>query len=211
MRRLISIRSRGSALVAVYDALLFLMVAILIAAGMFLYSATAIGEGGEFPDDAYQRVCDDQRIMVEALSTNEMLPTPVIEWTNGTAEDSDHLANITGPTEAETVAWLLASYCNLTWRNGPGQDIYDGEWDAAPILDVVDGFFKGNQLNGTEHAWLFLYEGEVVLFGSSSVDDVEDLPDDRWASSRDYTVVERGGASQEVRYEAELRYFLWLP
>ena len=211
MKRLFPLRGRRSALVAVYDALLFLMVAILITAGMFLYSATTIGEGGEFSDDAYQRMCDNQRIMVEVLSTNGTLPTPVIEWTNGTADDSDHLANITGPTEAETVAWLLASYCNLTWRNGPGQAIYDGEWDTTPILPLVDAFFEGNQLNGTEHAWLFLYEGEVVLFGSSSVEDLEDLPDDRWVSSRDYTIVERGGASQEVRYEAELRYFMWLP
>lgn len=211
MRRLSALRSRRSALVAVYDALLFLMVAILIAAGMFLYSATAIGDGGEFSDDAYQRVCDNQRITVEALSTNGTLPTPIIDWTNGTAEDSEALVNITGPTEAETVGWLLASYCNLTWRNGPGQSIYDGQWDTAPILDLVDRFFRGNRLNGTEHAWLFLYEGEVVLFGSSTLDDVEDLPDDRWATSRDYTIVERDGASQTIRYEAELRYFLWLP
>jgi hypothetical protein len=196
--------------VAVYDALLFLMVAVLIAAGTFLYSATAIGDGGEFSEDAYQRVCDNQRIAVEALSTNGTLPTPVIDWTNGTAVDSEDLVNITGPTEAETVGWLLASLCNLTWRNGPGQSIYDGQWDTAPILDLVDRFFRGNRLNGTEHAWLFLYEGEVVLFGSSSVDDVEDLPDDRWATSRDYTIVERDGASQTIRYEAELRYFLWL-
>ncbi|NIP36326.1 MAG: hypothetical protein GWN18_15325, partial [Thermoplasmata archaeon] len=72
----------------------------------------------------------------------------------------------------ETVRWLLESYCDLTWRNGPGQDIFDGQWDTTSILPLVDRFFEANQLNGTEHAWLFLYEGEVHLFGSSSVDDV---------------------------------------
>lgn len=211
MRRIVPLRARRKALVAVYDALLFLMVAILIAAGTFLYSATAVGNGGEFSDDAYQRVCDDQLTMIGALSTNGTLPTPVIAWSNGTAEDSDNLVNITGPVEAETVAWLLASYCNLTWRNGPGQAIYDGHWEAGPVLELVDAFFEGNRLNGTEHAWMFTYKGELKLFGSSSVVGIEDLPNDKWASSSDYTVVGPGGASQDIRYEAELRYFMWLP
>ncbi len=211
MRRLCSLRYRRSALVAIYDSLLFLMVAILIAEGMFLYTATTVKEGGEFSDDAYQRMCDNQRVTVEGLSTNEALPTPEIGWSNATDIDMQNLVNITGPAEAETIRWLLMSYCNLTWRNGPGQDIYDGQWDTSPILPLVDAFFLENQLGGTEHAWMFLYEGEVVLFGSSSVDDVEDLPKDRWASSRDYTVVVQDGAVQENKYVAELRYYLWFP
>ncbi|UCC92540.1 MAG: hypothetical protein JSW25_07700 [Thermoplasmata archaeon] len=211
MRRLLVLRDRREGLVAIYDALLFLMVAILIAEGMFLYSATTVSDGGNFSDDAYQRMCDNQRVMVEALSTNGTRPTPVIEWTDGTEVDSQPLHNISDPGEAETVRWLLESFCNLTWRNGPGQGIYDGQWDTEPILALVDGFFSDNRLNGTEHAWMFLYEGEVALFGSSSVDTVEDLPDDRWASSSDYTIVTGTGAEQTVKYEAELRYFLWIP
>jgi hypothetical protein len=197
--------------VAIYDALLFLMVAILIAEGMFLYSATTVGEGGDISTSAYQRVCDNQRITVEALSVNETRPALLIEWSNGVETDTQPLVNITGPAEAETVRWMLESYCNLTWRNGPGQEIYDGTWDTSPILALVDDFFSDNRLNGTEHAWMFLYEGEVMLFGSSSVDAVEDLPKDRWASSRDYTVVTPDGATQTIKYEAELRYFLWYP
>lgn len=211
LRKLLRLRDHRFALVAIYDALLFLMVAILIAEGMFLYSATAVSEGGDFSDDTYQRVCDNQRIMVEGLSANETLPTPQIGWSNGTSSDSQPLNNITGPTEAETVRWLLVSYCNLTWRNGPGQEIYDGEWNTSTILPLVDAFFEDNRLNGTEHAWMFRYKGQVMLFGSSSVENVEDLPEDRWASSRDYTVVTQDGASQSIKYEAELRYFLWFP
>jgi hypothetical protein len=211
LRRLVRIRDGWGGLVAIYDSLLFLMVAILIAEGMFLYSATTVEDGGAFTDDAYQRVCDNQRIMVEALSANETLAIPQIEWSNGIDDDIQPLINITGPAEAETVRWLLESYCNLTWRNGPGQVIYDGQWDTSPILPLVGSFFSGSRLNGTEHAWMFLYEGEVVLFGSSSASDVEDLPKDRWASSRDYTVVNPDGATQDIKYEAELRYFLWIP
>ena len=131
MKRYVHMRDRRSALVAIYDSLLFLMVAILIAEGMFLYTATTVNEGGKFSDDAYQRMCDNQRIMVEGLSTNETLPTPDIGWSNATDIDSEDLINITGPAEAETVRWLLTSYCNLTWRNGPGQEIYDGQWDTS--------------------------------------------------------------------------------
>ncbi|MCJ2539890.1 MAG: hypothetical protein LN414_01315 [Candidatus Thermoplasmatota archaeon] len=211
MRRYLHLRDRRSALVAIYDALLFLMVAILIAEGMFLYSATTVQEGGDFSDDAYQRVCDNQRIMVEGLLTNETLTTPQIGWSNGTASDSQPLNNITDSTEVETVGWLLESYCNLTWRNGEGQEIYDGQWNTSTILPLVDAFFKDNQLNGTEHAWMFLYKGQVMFFDNSTVANIEDLPNDRWTSSRDYTVVIQDGASQSIKYNAELRYFLWFP
>lgn len=213
MRRLPSVRTRRKALVAVYDALLFLMVAILVAEGMFLYTATSVGEGGEFSDDTYQRVCDDQLVMVEALSTKEPLPTPDIEWTNGSSSATLPLREITGPVEAETVGWLVASYFELTWRNEDGQDLWDGQWDTAPVLPVVDAFFRSARINGTEHAWLLLYGGEVRLFGSSAdgVDSVDDLPADRWASSHDHSQVTGSGANQMVKYEAELRYFLWYP
>ncbi len=213
MRRLACLRARQGALVAVYDALLFLMVAILVAEGMFLYTATSVGEGGQFSDDAYQGVCDDQLVMVEALSTTRALPTPEIGWTNGTSSSTLSLVDVTGPVEAETVGWLLSSYCELTWRNGPGQELWDGQWDTSPILPLVEGFFEGARINGTEHAWLFLYRGEVRLFGSSAqgVDSVDDLPVDRYSSSNDYSQVTGSGAQQTVKYEAELRYFLWYP
>jgi len=206
MRRYLHLRARRSALVAIYDALLFLMVAILIAEGMFLYSATTVKDGGTFSDDAYQRICDNQRIMVEGLLANETLPVPVLEWTNGTHNDSRPLTGVTGPVEAETVNWMLRSYCDLTWRNDHIKNQSEGVWVTDPIPPAVGSFFAGNQLNGTEHAWLFLYEGEEVLFGSSSVDVVEDLPKDRWASSRDYSF-----SNSTVDYSAELRYYLWFP
>lgn len=211
MRRLLVIHHRRAALVAIYDSLLFLMVAILIAEGMFLYTATTVDSGGEFSDDAFQRVCDNQRIMVEGLSTNGSHPTPDIHWSNGTHSAIESLSNIADPTEAETIRWILEAYCSLTWRNKDGQDIYDGEWDTSPLLPLVDSFFRENQLNGTEHAWLFLYNGEERLFGSSTVDNVEDLPDDRWVSSRDYSVVIPNGPSQKFKYEAGLHYYLWYP
>ncbi len=204
MRRPLALRHRREAIVAVYDALLFLMVAILISAGMFLYSATTVQDGGDFSDAAYQRTCDNQRIMVEGLAANGTLPAPVIEWSNGIEISSEPLANVTGPVEAETVRWMLASFCELTWRNEESSG--GGVWDTGPILPLVDDFFEGNRLNGTEHAWLFLYDGEEVLFGSSSVDGVEDLPNDRWASSRDYS-----HTNATVEYSAELTYFLWVP
>ena len=206
MRRFLHLRGRTSALVAVYDALLFLMVAILIAEGMFLYSATTVGEGGTFSDAAYQRMADNQRIMVESLTANETLPAPIIEWSNGTHNRTRPMVEVTGPVDAETVLWMLRSYCDLTWRNDLNKDTPKGQWATDPIMQKVASFFEGNPLNGTEHAWLFLYEGEEVLFGSSSVDNVEDLPKDRWASTRDYSF-----SNATVSYSAELRYYLWFP
>ncbi len=218
MRRPVMLRSSRTALVAVFDALLFLMVAILISAGMFLYSATAISESGDFSDSIYQRRCDNQLTMVENLAVNQTkpkdqtrlenwsVPTPVIPWTNGTNSSEYPLNELMVKTPVESVRWLLESYCVITRWNEENQDPQGGQYDASVILPIVNVFISEHQLNGTEHAWLFLYDGEVVLFGSSSVDDVEDLPNDRWASSHDYSM-----NTTSIKYSAELRYFLWLP
>jgi hypothetical protein len=218
MRRPLGLRPSRTALVAVYDALLFLMVAILISAGMFLYSATAISEGGGFSDSMHQRRCDNQLTTVENLAVNQTdprnrtqledwsVPTPLIAWTNGTSSSDIPLNELMVRTPVESVRWLLESYCVMTVWNDEGTGPHGGQYDTSPILPIVDGFFAGNQLNGTEHAWSFLYEGGEVLFGSSSIDNIEDLPDDRWSSIRDYSV-----NTTTMKYSAELRYYLWFP
>jgi hypothetical protein len=218
MRRPLGLRSSRTALVAVYDALLFLMVAILISAGMFLYSATAVSEGGDFSDPMHQRRCDNQLTMVENLAVNQTdprnrtqlenwsVPTPVIRWTNGTNSSDIPLNELMVTTPVESVRWLLESYCVMTVWNDEGKGPHGGQYDTSPVLPIVDGFFSESQLNGTEHAWQFLYKGEERLFGSSSIDRIEDLPEDRWASSRYYSVNTTG-----MKYSAELRYYLWFP
>jgi hypothetical protein len=218
MRRPVRLRSSRAALAAVYDALLFLMVAILISAGMFLYSATAVSEGGDFAESMHQRRCDNQLTTVENLAVNQTdplnstrpeswsVPTPHVRWTNGTNISDIPLTEEMVSTPVESVRWLLESYCTLTWRNEQGEAYDDGTYDASAVLGAVDGLFEDSQLNGTEHAWQFLFEGEERLFGSSSIDRVEDLPADRWASSRDYSV-----NTTAMKYSAELRYYMWFP
>jgi hypothetical protein len=203
---------------AVYDALLFLMVAILISAGMFLYSATTISEGGDFSDSMHQRRCDNQLITVENLAVNQTdprnrtvledwsVPTPIIRWTNWSNSSDFPLNELMVKTPVESVRWLLESYCIMTVWNDEGTGPHGGFYDTSSILPIVDGFFKNSQLNGTDHAWSFRFEGGEVLFGSSSIDRIEDLPDDRWASFRDYSE-----NTTAMQYSAELRYYLWFP
>ncbi len=205
MRRLSILREADRAIVAIYDALLFLMVIILISEGMFLYTATVSEGGGGFSDDHYQHLTDTGRIMVEALSLNESHPMPLITYNNGTGLETRPLDEIVESGEADTVSWLLDSYVYLNWLTGVERSWYN----ASTILSVVDEIFSENRLEGTDHAWLFLLEGEVHLFGSNSVENVEDLPEDRWASVSNYTY-ERVILVREYRMEAELRYYLWL-
>lgn len=204
MRRYVAFRAARQGLVAIYDALLFLMVVILISEGMFLYTATTTGRNGEFSDDHYQHLADTGRIMVEALSLNESYPMPMIEWSNSTDNETRPLDQWVAPSEADTVRWLLESFVELTWKN----EAENGTYDTGTIMPVVNAIFAENRLAGTDHAWLFLYLGEVELFGSNAVGSVEDLPEDRWASSSDYTLVV--DAAKGISYEAELRYFIWL-
>lgn len=208
MKRHVVFRNARQGLVAIYDALLFLMVVILISEGMFLYTATTADRTGAFSDDHYQHLTDTGRIMVEALSLNESYPMPMIEWSNGTTSETQPLDHWVAPSEADTVRWLLDSFVELTWRNEDESGSWNGTYDTGTIMPIVDAIFAENRLAGTDHAWLFLYLGEVELFGSNAVGSVEDLPEDRWASSSDYTLVVN--VPKVISYEAELRYFIWL-
>ena len=146
--------------------------------------------------------------MVEALSLNESHPMPMVTYSNATHNETLPLADLVAGSEADTVSWLLESYVTLEWRNDDDSGTWDGEYDTSEILSLVDEIFAENRLVGTDHAWLFLYLGEVELFGSNAVGSVEDLPEDRWASSSNYTLVVN--EPTVISYEAELRYFIWL-
>jgi len=207
-RRLRAVDDGG--LVAIYDALLFLMVIVLISVGMFLYTARSVSEGGEFSDDLYQRLTEDQVTMVEALSLNSTYGMPVIPWSNGTSSTEEPLNVTLGRPEAPTIGWLLESWCELEWRSDPENHEYDGTWDTSAILPIVDAYFEEDRLPGTNHAWALTYNGSVVLFGSSNASSIDELPGDRWAASRDYSWSLWVDGKETVYYTAELRYFLWL-
>ena len=197
-------------LVAVYDALLFLMVVILISVGMFLYTARGVGEGGQFSDDFHQDTVGRQLTMVEALSLNASHPMPDVTWSNGTASRTMSLVEAVGEPEARTVGWLVDSYVALRWKGDEANMDRNGTWDAEAILQVVDVFFSENRLPRTEHAWMVLYKGSEMLFGSSAAASLEELPLDRWAATVDHGRTDVAGGVPQVVYEAELRYFMWL-
>ena len=210
MRRLCSPRSADRALVAIYDALLFLMVVILISEGMFLYTATSSQREGSFDDSYYQHLADSGRIMVESLSLNDSHPMPQAEVSNRTGTEMVDLDQVADPAEAFTVRWLLESYSELKWRTEDEDVWVNMTYDTSSILPLVDEIFSENRLNGTNHAWLFLYNGQKELFGSNVASSLEDLPEDRWASSSDYSKVVFKGGNETAVYTAELRYFLWM-
>lgn len=221
MRRRLTLRGHTKGLVAVYDALLFLMVVILIAEGMFLYSATVAKEGGELSDDHWQHLTEAQLRMVEGLSLNGSRPSspsgwssgdqpsPLVGWSNGTDEWTRPLEGVVGDPEARTMSWLVSSLCELTAMNRDVGGVWDGQWDTEAILSMVDSYFGAANLNGTHHAWLLTFEGEVMLFGSDGVKTVDELPEDRWAATSDHSRVDLSGGVTTIIYEAELRYFMW--
>lgn len=210
MRRLSLRRHGDGALVAIYDALLFLMVVILISEGMFLYTATSSSREGAFGNDHYQHMADTGRIMVESLSLNDSHPMPLVEGSAGAGVWTVPFDQVASDTEAQTVHWMLQSYCELSFEFGEGGGSNNTTYDLSAVMQVVDAIFRENRLNGTDHAWLFLYNNSVKLFGSNTLGSVDDLPEDRWASSTDYSSVRFEAGEEVVRYTAELRYFLWL-
>ena len=209
MKRLFTIRRGRTAQVAVYDALLFLMVVILISQGMVLYTVSMAPDESGFSYEYYQHMADTQRIMVEGLSLKPDHPQPLVRWGNATHNETRPLNEwVNEPEDAHTIAWVMNSLCELTWRNSGSALNEKCLYNTSNLTSLVDRFFLNNQLNGTEHAWMVLHEGEVVLFNSSADVTVETLPDDRWASTSDYP---KEGMEGTGRWQAELIYFLWYP
>jgi hypothetical protein len=195
--------------VAIYDALLFLMVIILISVGMFLYTASNASDGGGFSDSFYQRITENQVNMVRALHLATP-DEPFMVWSSSNNSLSVPMANLTYVPEAQTVDWVLQSYCELAWNNTEGDTGPDGPWEIDGLLAQVNSSFAISGMDGTNHTWMFLYEGEVIMFGTDSGLSIEELPDDRWASTRDYSKYHKVDGSEVPKYKAELRYFLWL-
>ena len=210
MRRRVVLRERHGALVAVYDALLFLMVVVLISVGMFLYTVRNVDEGGGFSDSIYLRLTDDQLHMVEALTNNTVnwsMPMVHLPGSNASVNLTD-LTNLTGVPEAYSVKWMLTGLCEL-WVRAPGNV---NASDREAILAEVRTLVEGNYLPNAYQAWAFTYNGTVLLFGSNTnLTNIEELPMDRWASASEYISTVSIDAVETTRYRAELLYFLWYP
>ena len=206
MRRRVVLREREGALVAVYDALLFLMVVVLISVGMFLYTARNVEDDGGFSDSMYQRLTDDQLNMVEALTNNEdgwSVPRVVIPGIDGPV----NLTELTGVPEANTTRWMLTGLCELWVRTDGKVNISD--LDA--IETDVSALIEGNYLPQAFQAWVFTYNGTLVYYGSNTNLTLDKLPLDRWASATEYMSTVGIGDEETTRYRAEFLYFLWLP
>jgi hypothetical protein len=191
--------------VAIYDALLFLMVVILISVGMFLYTASTAPTDGSFSDSTYQRMAEDQLTAVEQRIIDS--PKLMINWTNGTDNLSNTLDELV-PALLNTTGWLFDSYCILKLRTKH----FDYSYDMDNLEKAVAESFNNVILSGTHFAWAFIYENETVMEGSDIIGSIAELPDDRWAVTRDYTPdkdVPIGNGVKDT-YEAELRFFFWL-
>jgi hypothetical protein len=221
LRRRVLRPGEDDGLVAVYDALLFLMVVVLISVGMFLYSARTITDGGHVSDDFYQHQADTQLIMVEGLSINDTLEMPIIgrkEFGAFEFNESIPLDQVEPNEDAYTVKWLLESYCKLRYRSEqplpPISDTVHYQYNLTNVTVRVNDFFEGSVMHNRSQAWMFLYNGELVLFGSETVTSVTELPDNRWASTGNYTSPSKReneyGQSVPI-YTAELSYFYWFP
>ncbi len=218
MRRRTPLPVDDRCLVAIYDALLFLMVVILISVGMFLYSARTVSDGGAPSDGFYQQQAENQLAMVEGLSlvdpdapyVNQSAPNIVV--VRGGNRSVERLNETVGEVEAVTIGWLVDSYFDLRYEAETDENL---TYDLENVTDLVDEYFGRSALPGTHHAWALAYEGEVVLFGSDTVEDLSALPEDRWAATSDFSRPSaydfRQGGDPSFLFRAELRYFLWYP
>jgi hypothetical protein len=209
-------------LVAVYDALLFLMVVILISVGMFLYSARTVSDGGQFSDDVYQHQAETQLIMVEGLSyhereinntTVEVYRMPQVEYIVNNTSTTLALSELVGGVEAFTTRLMLKTYCDLKSDN-ENSNPSTGQYDLHDIISVVQMIFNGTQLFDTYYFWVFTYNGSVEMNGTNSDLSILNLPDERWAATSDYSeyrIIDLQSGEREYKYRAELRYYLWYP
>jgi len=198
MRRMATVRSAREGQVAVYDALLFLMVIILVSVGMFLYSAKLTSEGAGFKGKTYTLIAKDQLDATMGLMVN--VTGLYVNVTGGASqgpvllEDSGILYR--GPW---TVDKVLHAYVKLSQRS----ESENVTRDLSGIGPRVDRLFRYTNLNTTHYAWVVELDGKVVMFFSDSdkVTDLDGLPPVRYGASADLTM---------DTMPATLRYYLWI-
>ncbi len=91
MRRLTAVRARRGAQAAIYDALLFLMVVVLVSVGMFLWSVKLVSDGPAFTAATYQDLTADQ--LVAALGLNVEVDDVDVSCTNASGTYTSNLAS----------------------------------------------------------------------------------------------------------------------
>jgi hypothetical protein len=191
--------------VAIYDALLFLMVIILVSVGTFLYSAKVMDEGAGFTDATYRLLAKDQVVATMGLDVD---PSGLyVLVSNGTASTRVPLTDSTFKGD-HTLEWALESLSELiviARAENANVDLRDIE----PKLNAV---FVRTALNGTAFAWEVKLDGKAVMFGGSdaNITGHSDLPPNRWSAGWDFSGmahIEQG--DYNVTYATELAYYLW--
>lgn len=203
MMRKTRIRGAGGGLVAIYDALLFLMVVILISVGMFLYSAKSASMGVGLSNGFQEERAERQLIAVEGVAVHNIEVHPVGDPTNTTP-----LTELVEPDpDMEDIAWLLDAYCALWYLNEEN----GSQWDLGFVEANLTENFTLCSIKGFHYAWAFILEEEVVMFDSDNITSLDELPDERWAASREYPRRDLHVRDIEgpIEVSAELVYYLW--
>jgi len=207
MRRLAAVRARREAQAAIYDALLFLMVVVLISVGMFLWSVKLVADGPAFTGATYQDLTTDQ--LVASLGLNIEVDDINVSCTNASGTFTFTLATAPNVSAgAHTVEWALRAYCELhewaVWCKGT--------FSAQRLPPRLDEAFTCTSLEGTHHAWAFVVGGEPAVWGSDEVAVLgeEDLPATRWADERTVCHDPYTNASGQQGPMGVVRLYLWL-
>lgn len=207
MRRASAVRAKRGAQVAVYDALLFLMVVILVSTGMFLYSAKISADGPGFTGTTYQRLADAQ--LTAVLGRNIAVEGVRVHFEDGDGATALNLTDVEGIGPGPyTVEWALRAYSILTARDQRDE----GTWDLSEVLGRASPVFANTTLEGTHFAWELIENGTISAFGSDvvSVQTPDDLPGSRWTSSQQVYDERIAKDPKVVTFQAEVRYHLWL-
>ena len=197
MRRMSTVHAARGGQVAIYDALLFLMVVILVSVGMFLYSAKLTSEGAGFDERTYELLAKEQLAATMGLIVD--VDDLYVNMTGGNNTtvlllvDTGLIAK--GPYSVERV---LFAYSLLTAKARADNVTYD----LSSIEPRVERMFNLTGLDATHYAWAFQLDGGDVIFFSDSqqVTSRNALPNVHYATS---AIVLAGSPA------TELWYFLW--
>jgi hypothetical protein len=207
MRRLAAVRARREAQAAIYDALLFLMVVVLISVGMFLWSVKLVADGPAFTGATYQDLTTDQ--LVASLGLNIEVDDIYVTCINASGPSNYTLAsapNVSAGVHA--VDWALRAYCGLSdWALW-----YNGTFQVQLLPPRIDAAFARTAVEGTHHGWAYVVRGKTVMWGSddTTVMGEDDLPNTHWGTYRTLCTAPIPGTSGKLEAVAVVWLYLWL-
>ncbi len=184
----------------------FFIIALCFSAGLMVLTVNVLPSEGGFEGPVHRLVAENQLLAVEGLWVGDVDVAEIGEEGDGSVVALSRLVE----TEDYTVRWLIRSYFillakNLEWE----KNHYGRHYRLEPLENAIESKFKWVQPEGSHYAWELLHNEIHIKFGSDILAEPEEVPEDSWEVTHDYSGRISWYKDTKIPFRAEVRFVYW--